>query len=103
METFGIDIPKDVFDCYGSIQGHLQFKNSALGFKMFLERVNKDTLVIMEATGYYHYRLAQYLFKNGMDVSVVNRLSVKRFIQMKLAKVKTDKSDAKAICDYGCT
>jgi transposase len=24
-----------------------------------------------------------------------------RFIQMKLAKVKTDKSDAKAICEYG--
>ena len=57
----------------------------------------------MEATGYYHYRLAQYLFKNGIDVSVVNPLSVKRFIQMKLAKVKTDKSDAKAICEYGCT
>ncbi len=33
-------------------------------------------------------------------VSVVNPLSIKRFIQMKLAKVKTDKSDAKAICDY---
>jgi transposase len=103
METFGRDIPKDVFDCYGSIQGHLQFKNSAVGFKMFLEKVTKDTLVVMEATGYYHYRLAQYLFKNGMDVSVVNPLSVKRFIQMKLAKVKTDKSDAKAICEYGCT
>jgi transposase len=27
-------------------------------------------------------------------------LSIKRFIQMKLAKVKTDKSDAKAICEY---
>jgi transposase len=55
----------------------------------------------MEATGYYHYRLAQFLFKQGVLVSVVNPLSVKRFIQMKLAKVKTDKSDAKAICEYG--
>ena len=54
----------------------------------------------MEATGYYHYRLAQFLDKNGVAVSVVNPLSVKRFIQMKLAKVKTDKSDAKAICEY---
>jgi transposase len=25
-ETFGIDISKDVFDCFGSKQGHLQFK-----------------------------------------------------------------------------
>jgi transposase len=55
----------------------------------------------MEATGYCHYRLAQYLHKNGILVSVVNPLSVKRFIQMKLVKVKTDKSDAKAICEYG--
>ena len=55
----------------------------------------------MEATGYYHYRLAQFLYKNTVIVSVVNPLSIKRFIQMKLAKVKTDKSDAKAICEYG--
>ncbi len=54
----------------------------------------------MEATGYYHYRLAQFLYKNEVVVSVVNPLSIKRFIQMKLAKVKTDKSDAKAICEY---
>ena len=59
-----------------------------------------DSLVVMEATGYYHYRLAQFLYQNAVVVSVVNPLSVKRFIQMKLAKVKTDKSDAKAICDY---
>jgi len=55
----------------------------------------------MEATGYYHYRLAQFLYKKKRIVSVVNPLSVMRFIQMKLAKVKTDKSDAKAICEYG--
>lgn len=46
------------------------------------------------------YRLAQFLYKNEVAVSVVNPLSVKRFIQMKLAKVKTDKSDARAICEY---
>ena len=55
----------------------------------------------MEAIGYYHYRFAQFLYKKSRAVSVVNPLSVKRFIQMKLAKVKTDKSDARAICDYG--
>ncbi len=55
----------------------------------------------MEATWYYHYRLAQFLYKQNIIVSVVNPLSVKRFIQMKLAKVKTDNSDAKAICENG--
>ncbi len=100
-ETFGIDISKDVFDVYGSKSGHNQFKNDAQGFKAFSKELPSESLVVMEATGYYHYRLAQFIYKNGHIVSVVNPLSVKRFIQMKLAKVKTDKSDAKAICDYG--
>ncbi|WNH14175.1 IS110 family transposase [Thalassobellus suaedae] len=100
-EIYGLDISKDVFDVYGSQTGHTQFKNDERGFKSFLNYVSKGALVVMEATGYYHYRLAQFLFKSGVCVSVVNPLSVKRFIQMKLAKVKTDKSDAKAICEYG--
>ncbi len=100
-EIFGVDISKDVFDVYRSKSGHNQFKNDVSGFKFFLKSLPKNSLVIMEATGYYHYRLAQFLYKQRVIVSVVNPLSIKRFIQMKLAKVKTDKSDAKAICDYG--
>ncbi len=100
-EIFGVDISKDVFDVYGSKKGHDQFKNDGSGFKSFIKSLPEKSLVIMEATGYYHYRLAQFLYKQGVLVSVVNPLSVKRFIQMKLAKVKTDKSDAKAICEYG--
>ena len=99
-ETFGVDISKDVFDVHGSDTGHNQYKNDESGFKKFLKELPNDCLVAMEATGYYHYRLAQFLYKNGVVVSVINPLSIKRFIQMKLAKVKTDKSDSKAICDY---
>lgn len=99
-ETFGVDISKNVFDIYGSSSGHNEFKNNEEGFKVFLKSLPEDALIVMEATGYYHYRLAQFLYKNKVAVSVVNPLSVKRFIQMKLAKVKTDKSDAKAICEY---
>jgi transposase len=47
-----------VFDAYGSKSGHNQFKNDASGFKSFLKSLPKESLVIMEATGYYHYRLA---------------------------------------------
>ena len=99
-EIYGVDISKDVFDVFGSLAGHCQFKNTELGFHAFAKALPKNALVVMEATGYYHYRLAQFLDKKGVAVSVVNPLSVKRFIQMKLAKVKTDKSDAKAICEY---
>ena len=99
-EIFGVDISKDVFDVYGSNSGHNQYSNTAQGFQDFQASLSKNTLVVMEATGYYHYRLAQFLYQEKIQVSVVNPLSVKRFIQMKLAKVKTDKSDAKFICDY---
>ena len=54
----------------------------------------------MEATGYYHYQLAYHLLESGIKVSVENPLSVKRFIQMGLSKVKTDKSDSRLICAY---
>lgn len=100
-EIYGIDISKDVFDVYSESSGHVQFKNTEQGFKSLLRSLPKTALVVMEATGYYHYRLAQFLHSKGVLVSVVNPLSVKRFIQMKLAKVKTDKSDAKSIYEYG--
>jgi len=100
-EIYGIDVSKNVLDVYSQRSGHLQFTNNEKGFKGLLKILPKKGLAVMEATGYYHYRLAQYLHKGGVAVSVVNPLSVKRFIQMKLSKVKTDKSDAKAICEYG--
>jgi transposase len=100
-KIYGIDISKEVFDVYNDRKGHYQLKNDLSGFKALLKSLPKAGLVVMEATGYYHYLLAQFLHKNGVLVSVVNPLSVKRFIQMKLAKVKTDKSDAKSICEYG--
>lgn len=100
-EIYGIDISKSVFDVYSSQDGHVQLKNDDKGFRSLLKTLPQGALVVMEATGYYHYRLAQYLHSRGIAVSVVNPLSVKRFIQMRLAKVKTDKSDAKAICEYG--
>ena len=56
-ETFGVDISKDVFDVHGSNKGHDQYKNDETGFKKFLKELPKCSLVVMEATGYYHYRL----------------------------------------------
>ena len=97
----GVEISQDVFDVVDHQGSHRQYPNTLMGFKGYLKELTKNTLVVMEATGYYHYLLAQFLYKKGIKVSVVNPLSVKRFVQMKLAKVKTDRSDARAIRDYG--
>ncbi|NBC58661.1 MAG: IS110 family transposase [Bacteroidetes bacterium] len=99
-KIYGVDISKDVFDTFSSRGDHNLHDNDPKGFSKFSKKLHPDDLIVMESTGYYHFRLAQYLSKKGYNCAVVNPLSVKRFIQMKLAKVKTDKADAKAICEY---
>ncbi len=98
---FGIDISKNTFDVMDSNGKHSQFENNSKGFPKFLKLLNSDSHCVMEATGYYHYQLAHYLVENNILTSVENPLSIKRFIQMKLLRIKTDKSDAKMICEYG--
>ena len=97
---FGIDISHLVFDVTDSNGNYHQFKNNASGFRKFAKFLNCDSHCVMEATGYYHYQLAYHLLESGIKVSVENPLAVKRFIQMKLSKIKTDKSDSKLICEY---
>jgi len=100
IKYFGIDISHLVFDVTDSDGNYYQFKNNASGFKKLVKLLGSASHCVMEATGYYHYQLAYYLLESGVKVSVENPLAVKRFIQMKLSKIKTDKSDSKLICAY---
>ncbi len=93
IKYFGIDISKSVFDVTDSDGNYWQFKNSFSGFNKFVKLLTVTSHCVMEATGYYHYKLAYYLVEKGIKVSVENPLSVKRFIQMKLSKIKTDKRE----------
>ena len=99
-EILGVDISKETFDVVDIKGNHKQYKNETKGFSKFAGILDDQSLVVMEATGHYHYLLAQFLSKSGIPCAVVNPLSIKRFVQMKLAKVKTDKADAAAICAY---
>jgi transposase len=100
IKYFGIDISHLVFDVTDSEGNYYQFKNNPTGFTKFVKLLGSNSHCVMEATGYYHYQLAYYLLESGIKISVENPLSVKRFIQMKLSKIKTDKSDSKLICEY---
>jgi hypothetical protein len=46
MKLFKIVISTAIFDCYGSVQGHLQFKNRETGVKKFQEILPKNSLVV---------------------------------------------------------
>jgi transposase len=102
----GIDISKSSFDVAipaTTKEGyrHLKFSNDAKGFKKFLEQLMPGSNCVMEASGVYYLQLAIYLHEQGMIVSVVNPLTIKRFSQMRLMRAKTDKKDAAIIAEYG--
>ena len=99
----GIDISKDVFDVCDNKGDYYQFKNNISGFKKLLKLLDIKSICVMEATGYYHVRLAYFLLENEKSVSVINPLKIKRYIQMQLSKIKTDKSDSKMIQAYAAS
>lgn len=100
----GIDVSHTKLDvCYQNNLGemfHLQVGNNNNGFAKILEHTGVDYHFVMEATGVYYIRLAFYLHQQGCKLSVVNALSIKRYIQMQLERNKSDKKDAGWICRY---
>ncbi len=99
-KIIGIDISKDTFDIWSETLGHKKFENSVKGFRLFYKLLDNKSLCVMEYTASYYQKLALYLFEKQIQVSVVNPLTVKRFIQMKLQRNKTDKSDAIMIARF---
>lgn len=103
MNTIGIDISKEWVDCLCS-QGQVdkRFKNNPDGWKALQEWIaDEEVHIIMEASGPYYLGLASYVYEQGLKVSVVNPLTIRRYGQMKLVRVKTDARDAALIAQYG--
>lgn len=101
MEVIGIDISKSTFDAWAPSTGHRSFKNNEKGFTRLLEWAGIEGHFVMESTCSYHMQLATFLYESCCRVSVVNPLPVKRFMQMRLQRLKTDKSDARMLGLYG--
>ena len=83
INYFGIDISKDVFDVVDSAGNHHQFTNNYKGFKKLLKQLDEQAHCVMEATGYYHYKLAYFLVEKNIRVSIENPLSVKRLLYIR--------------------
>ena len=101
----GIDISGDTIDVCIQHPGQdfesATFSNSISGFKQLWKRTGLIYQFVMEATGVYHLPLCFFLEAKKSRYSVVNALQIKRYIQMKLERSKTDKKDARHICMYG--
>jgi transposase len=100
----GIDVSHTTLDvCYQNNLGelfHLHVGNNNKGFDTILQHTGTGYHFVMEATGVYYIRLAFYLHQHSCNISVVNAISIKRYIQMHLERNKTDKKDAAWICKY---
>lgn len=103
----GIDISKQTFDCFITMEDGKTFSkklsNDSKGFLKLKELLPLEAHVVMEASGPYYFKLAYFLYENRINVSVVNPLVIRRFCQMRMVRTKTDKKDAMMIKEYGIT
>ena len=66
-----------------------------------LHNSGEEVRAVLESTGSYHCPVVTALLENGIFVSVVNSLRMKRFCSQSIRKVKTDRIDAMQIALYG--
>jgi transposase len=103
----GIDVSKDTLDVVllqGENRFHQVFANDPKGFTLLIQwLVVRDVGQVhacLEATGQYGDGVAEYLYKAGHQVSVVNPARIKRYGDSKLHRNKTDKADATLIAEF---
>jgi transposase len=104
--TIGIDISKLKFDVY-LIDGHKltrqkTFTNDIKGFEAVKDLIpaNVKVSVAIEATGCYGDNLVRYLHNCNVQVFVLNPAQVKYYAKSTMLRTKTDKVDAKVICNF---
>ena len=103
-KIIGIDISKETFDVAFIKEGKMKtqtYSYTSSEIKKFISLLDNQTHCVMESTGVYHLRLAHALHEAGIWLSVVNLLSVKRYIQSRMHRTKTDRSDAIMLAEYG--
>lgn len=106
----GIDVSKAKLDVALLIGEKVRSKtlpNTAAGFEQLVAWLQRQAPagvaglpVCMEASGVYHEAVATYLHEQGLQVSVVNPLQIKRYGQSKLMRGKSDAADARLIAQY---
>lgn len=106
----GVDISKKHFDVSLFMSNkHKKFSNNKTGFQLLEDWIAKYTPecqdsgkihVYLESTGFYGEELAEFLYKKGYKVSIVNPSCIKSYARSKLSRHKTDKIDAQLIAEY---
>lgn len=110
MISVGIDVSKEkstvcILKPYGEIISspfevkHTEPELSVLA--TMLLHFSEEVRVVMESTGNYHYSILTFLLNKGLFVSVINSLTMHKYITCSLRATKTDKIDSIKIANYG--
>jgi transposase len=101
----GIDISKNTFDIAFFKDGHWYsevFEQQLEHYQTLLRQVGiEGNWFVMEATGSYFLKLADFITEQGGNVCVLNPKIIHHFGKMHLKRAKTDKKDARLIAQYG--
>jgi transposase len=107
QSVIGIDVAKDSLDVFlisGTQHAYKQFANDPGGYRhlvAWLKHKRVDQIhACLEATGQYSDGVAQYLYGQGLAVSVINPARIKAYGRSKLQRNKTDKADAELIARF---
>lgn len=109
MLYVGIDIAKNKHDCQiidsdnPKQNWHFTIPNTRAGYQKLQTAIGNNLTNVrvgLEATGHYHYNLANFLNCAGYTTYVLNPLSVNMYHKSRsLRKTKTDKVDAGTIVE----
>ena len=109
MIAVGIDISKGkstvaILNSDGSIRArpyemhHSKAELDAL--IRYIRTVDDHAIILLEATGHYHYPVLRALLDAGISPSLINPYLMKKYGDTELRKAKTDKKDALRIAQY---
>ena len=107
QSILGIDVSKDKHDHILIDEGrkyHKVISNDLKGFEQLGKWLKKHLVTklhaCLEATGQYGEPVAEWLYNQGHQVSVVNPARLKHYGESKLHRNKTDKADADLIAEF---
>ena len=95
MKPFG-EVVKAPFDV-------LHTQKDITNLISLIKSCNEEVRVILEDTGHYHLPVVALLIENGIFVSCVNALRMKKFCSQSIRRAKTDKIDSVHIAVFGLT
>ncbi len=110
MYAVGIDVSKgksmiSIITVDGEvIEEPFEINHDQEGFELLLTKVEKfkkdEIKFLMEATGHYHLPILNTLIERDYFVCVENALVIKKYCDMDLRKVKSDRKDSLKLANY---